>query len=151
MSVFFRFRKNDQVGRGHSVAIEASGSLTCVSWITRIYFKKLRKIGFSKSHFALPRLDLLRNGDFKHYSGEEASYASCRLAFLNSLRACGIEPAGFGLHSGKVGGVIALREGGVSWRSLSDFAGWAPGSSMPERYAASVDKRLSLKGAYLSV
>ena len=34
-----------------------------------------------------------------------------------------------------------MRESGVSWWSLCDYAGWAYGSSMPEPYAQKARKR----------
>lgn len=151
LSVFFPSRKNDQVGQGHTVVIKPSGSFTCVVSLSRLYFKRLRRAGIRSDGYALPRLDLLRNGDFKPYPGQSASYASCRLAFRLALRSCGVSPSGFGLHSGKVGGIIALRESGMSWRSLCSFAGWAPGSSMPERYAKEACKKLVSSGAYTLV
>ena len=43
--------------------------------------------------------------------------------------------SGYGLHAGKVGGVIHLRNSGASWRQINDFCGWAKDSDMPERYS----------------
>ena len=45
------------------------------------------------------------------------------MAFSEALSRVGVNPSGYGLHSGKVGGVVALRDSGVSWRTLSNFVG----------------------------
>ena len=135
LTICFRFRKNDQIGRGHKVEIKESPSRMCLVKKSREYLSTIRRLGAPRDGFALPRMDRLSNGQFKCYWDQKASYNSCRLSFLNALCAAGYDSEGYGLHSGKVGGVVALREGGLSWRSLCDFVGWAPKSAMPERYA----------------
>ena len=88
-------------------------------------------------------MDRLRNGSIHVSPDSPATYGSCREPFKEALRRLGVNPEGYGLHSGKVGGVIALRDGGATWRSLSNFVGWSPNSVMPERYAKGACKRVS--------
>ena len=109
--------------------------------VTKEYFRKLKKEGSKDGSPVLPRMDKQGKRGFKIYHSVPASYASCRLAFLGVLAKVGVNPEGYGLHSGKVGGVVALREAGLSWRSLADYVGWAPRSAMPERYAKGACKR----------
>ena len=60
---------------------------------------------------------------------------SCRGAFNEALKKLGIDSSEFGLHSAKIGGVVHLRNSGISWRSINDYVGWSKDSVMPERYA----------------
>ena len=141
--VKFWVRKNDQKGAGHTVKIPKSASSFCAVRLGESYFSKLRREGFQPGDWAFPRMDSLKNGKVKIYKSQPATYNSCKVAFSQALSSLGVDPTGYGLHSGKVGGVIALRNSGVSWRSLSDFVGWSANSVMPERYAKSACKRSS--------
>ena len=141
--VKFWVRKNDQKGRGHTVRIPKSHSEFCAVKLGKSYFSELRKRGSLESDWAFPRMDTLKSGRIKVFRGQVASYNSCKVAFSDALAGLGINPAGYGMHSGKVGGVIALRDSGVSWRTLSDFVGWSANSVMPERYAKGACKRSS--------
>ena len=151
MLVHFKSRKNDQKGEGHTAEVTRSSAGTCVIDISKRYFKKLRREGSKETDFALPRMDRLVNGRFKTYFSQAASHNSCRLPFLSVLSDVGVDPGGYGLHSGKVGGVIALRNGGLSWRTLCDYVGWAPKSVMPERYAKAARKPSEKIGKLLSL
>ena len=71
-----------------------------------------------------------------------ATYGSCRAQQEVLLGMIGKDPKLFGLHSGKIGGVMALRESGVDWKSIQVRVGWAPKSPMPERYAMKAVKSL---------
>ena len=141
--VNFWVRKNDQKGKGHSVRIPRSNTIFCTVQLGEDYFSRLREEGARESDWAFPRMDSLKSGRVKVYKSQVATYNSCKVAFSEALVDLGIDPAGYGLHSGKVGGVVALRDSGVSWRTLSDFVGWSANSVMPERYAKGACKRSS--------
>ena len=88
-----------------------------------------------KGNPIVPKILRRRQGLLTVYPGAVATDNSCRNAFYESLKQLGIDSGPFGLHSAKIGGVVHLRNSGVSWRSINDYVGWAKDSVMPERYA----------------
>ena len=135
LEVFFQFRKNDQRGEGHTVKILESGGDWCFVKLTKRYLEKLNKISTKKGDTILPKIVRRKTGTMSIFPGVVATDNSCRNAFYDSLRDIGIDSGTYGLHSAKIGGVVHLRNSGVSWRSINDYVGWAKDSGMPERYA----------------
>ena len=83
----------------------------------------------------VPKIIRKKSGDHAVFPATVATDNSCRLAFNDALKKLGINSAPFGLHSAKIGGVVHLRNSGISWRSINDYVGWSKDSVMPERYA----------------
>jgi len=68
-------------------------------------------------------------------SGLPVSYAGARKAFREALSRSGICPDGFGLHSGRVGGNVAMQEAELSLEVRNRKARFAAGSAVAEHYA----------------
>ena len=136
LSVFFQFRKNDQRGNGHTIKILKSDSKWCFVKLTKLYFDKLANLRGKKKSPVIPKiLRTRRKGELSVYPHVCATYNACRTEFYESLTRIDQDCDKFGLHSAKIGGVVHLRNAGISWRSINDHVGWAKNSVMPERYA----------------
>ena len=135
MEVFFQFRKNDQRGVGHTVKIRSSEDEWCFVKLTERYFAMLKGISKKRSVPVVPKIRRGKKGSLTIFPNTVATDNSCRGAFNDALKKLGIDNAAFGLHSAKIGGVVHLRNSGISWRSINDYVGWAKDSVMPERYA----------------
>ena len=87
---------------------------------------------WKQDNFILPRIVKSKSGYF--VDDKPARAESCRIEQKKILIKMNLDPTRYGLHSGKVGGVKALRDAGCDWRDISDKVGWSVKSSMPERY-----------------
>ena len=135
LEVFFQFRKNDQRGKGHTVKILSSKDPLCFVKLTREYFKRLDEVGSNHNSPVVPKILRRRSSGLDVYPNLVATDNACRKALASSLTDLGFEAKKYGLHSAKIGGVVHLRNAGISWRSINDYVGWAKDSVMPERYA----------------
>ena len=64
--------------------------------------------------------DNKRQNGFSVFPKVRAIDNSCRNAFYDWLKKLGLDSSRFGLHLAKIGGVVHLRNSGVSWRSIND-------------------------------
>ena len=135
MEVFFQFRKNDQRGVGHTVKVQSSEDEWCFVKLTKRYFAMLKEISKKRNVSVVPKILKSKKGTLTVMPKMVATDNSCRGAFNEALKNLGIDSSAFGLHSAKIGGVVHLRNSGVSWRSINDYVGWSKDSVMPERYA----------------
>lgn len=86
LRIFFRYRKNDQRGAGHSVIVFPSDSEFCFVRFTRRYFDLLRSHGdFGGSSYVIPKL-IKRGNSFKYFPDIPATDSSCRLALRNDFK-----------------------------------------------------------------
>ena len=122
---------------GHTVKILPSESPWCFVKLSEIYFGKLNALSSRRSLPVIPKIIRRKSGTLSVFPGVKATDNSCRNAFYDALEKLGIDSKPYGLHSAKIGGVVHLRNAGISWRSINDFVGWAKDSAMPERYAKS--------------
>ena len=83
----------------------------------------------------VPKIIRKKSGAHTVFPAKVATDNSCRLAFNDALKKLGINSAPFRLHSAKIGGVVHLRNSGISWRSINDYVGWSKDPVMPERHA----------------
>ena len=122
---------------GHKVKILPADSPWCFVKLSKIYFEKLNALSERRSFPVVPKIIRRKSGSLSVFPGVIATDNSCRNAFYDALKNLGIDSKPYGLHSAKIGGVVHLRNSGVSWRSINDFVGWSKDSAMPERYAKS--------------
>ena len=71
------------------------------------------------------------------------SYQAAREDLKRCLRRLGIAEEGFGLHSGRVGGIQWLVDCGVPEEDIARLAGYAPGSSSVQYYARNASRGVS--------
>ena len=150
VSIFFRYRKTDQSGAGHTVFLNKSDSDFCFVNLTEHYFSRLDRISVDENAFVIPKVTPLRAFRFKVSPHLHGTYNSCRTCFRSAFDTLGWEPEGYGLHSGKVGGVVHLRNNGASWRSINDFCGWTKDSAMPEVYGKKACRKTDMLDNILS-
>lgn len=130
MTIVFNQRKNDQLHRGHSITIHASNSTFCPVALTKRYF---RVLGPEYTGFVIPRI--WKVGDKFRLDGSiSATYQSCRKEQAAGLRGVGLDPTEYGLHSGRIGSSVILRNASFSMNAISRRVGWAPNSSSVFRY-----------------
>ena len=107
----------------------------CFVSLTEEYFKRLKRIRSRKDSPVIPKILKRKTKELSVFPNRVATDNSCRKEFYAALERIGVESSKFGLHSAKIGGVVHLRNSGVSWRDINDYVGWAKDSAMPERYA----------------
>ena len=107
MEAFFKVRKNDQRGQGHTATIPESEEKHCLIKLTKKYFKCLKNWGSgNQSDLVLPKI-VKFGSSFKIYQ-EIARAESCRIEQSKILKSMDLNPKIYGLHTGKVSGVRAL-------------------------------------------
>jgi hypothetical protein len=127
--ILFRSEKNDKVHRGHRAVLTATGDEFCPVRLTRRYLARLPPSP------GTPMLPAWRS--WHRRAGEDLpciKYDAMRKAQKLVVVAAGYGPEVFGLHSGRVGGSIALYNAGWDWPEIAAYGGWAPGSREPEKY-----------------
>lgn len=134
ISLTFVTRKNDQNHNGHFVTLVASKGWFCPVKFTKAY---LARIPLHLDTFLLPDLRMPTPTSPAQYNGIRASQK--RL-----LKAIGVDPTPFGLHSGRVGGSVALHDKGWKWDDIGAFGGWSPKSVMPFKYCQRATTQKSL-------
>ena len=144
MEIFFKERKNDKKKVGHRVYISRSDSGVCLVEVTTLYIARLGLYKANKStDLILPKI--LKSKEDFIVLNQPARAESCRKEQATVLESMGLNSKLYGLHTGKVSGVRALRDAGCEWRDISDKVGWAANSSMPERYGKkSINQNLNM-------
>ena len=113
--LIIRKSKTDQHAKGSFVSISRnSNSLLCPVSLTLLYFKRFN----IKHGFLLPSL----KGHLPNYDSP-LSYSKALKDLRKSLKSVGIEPSGFGEHSGRGGGITAAAASSLS--SISRVINWA--------------------------
>ena len=97
--------------------LEAEGPL-CFVRLTKEYFKKLDSAKSNAGCTVVPKIRAKKNGELTCFPNTTATDSACRAAFSASLANLGLDSSLYGLHSGKIGGVVHLRNAGTSWRSI---------------------------------
>jgi hypothetical protein len=64
-----------------------------------------------------------------------ASYDACRRIQKSLLCMLDYDPAPYGLHSARVGGLKYLEDSQMSGADMNIVGGWVPGSTMASHYA----------------
>jgi integrase len=129
VTILFRSRKNDKVHRGHRAVLVATGGKYCPVRLTRRYLARI------PAGVDTPLLPAWRSS--RQQVGAPLPhilYDAMRKGQKALLAKAGFNPSLFGLHSGRVGGAVALRDAGWRWEEIGDYGGWAPGSREPEKY-----------------
>lgn len=122
--ITFASRKNDQAGSGHFAIIKATNGSFCPVAFTKQYLELIPNESMAP---LLPSLNVA-------HPTLPATYNAMRKGQQSLLQTIGFYPCPFGLHSGRVGGSIALHNAGWSWQDIGAFGGWSPNSFMPYRY-----------------
>ncbi|TRY76924.1 hypothetical protein TCAL_10145 [Tigriopus californicus] len=131
LTIFFPKRKNDQTGRGHRVILARSSSPFCPIALTEAYFLQL---GTSYRGFVVPRIRRIKG--VCHVDGSKpATYQSCRSEQVAALSAVGLDPSAFGLHSGRIGSTVILRNAHFDMSAIARRVGWSPNSNTVLHYA----------------
>ena len=135
--VLFQKRKNDQRKQGHKVVIKSSDSPFSFLTILRRYLLRLeRSSEFSGNSFILPAIK-----DGRFVCSKSVSYIEFYKRFKTAIMSVNRDPERYGLHSPKVGAVVALADGGADLRDVEARVGFAPNSGMAERYSRKSLKR----------
>ena len=123
VSISFKTRKNDQQHSGHVGYMYATGNRYCPFRLTERYLALLPSdpAGF-----------LLFNS---RASNAPAGFNACRSQQKRLLTLIGLDPGPFGLHSGRVGGAMALEDAQFGSDLIGVVGGWALNSAMPAKYA----------------
>ena len=123
VAIAFKTRKNDQHHSGHVGYMYATNNRYCPFRLTERY---LAMLPASQSGFMLfnTRTD-----------GAPATFNACRSQQKRLLSLIGLDPRPFGLHSGRVGGAMALEDAQFGSDLIGIVGGWALGSAMPAKYA----------------
>ena len=117
--------------------IKSSDSRFSFLTILRRYLLRLeRSSEFSGNSFILPAI---KDGRFVH--SKSVSYIEFYKRFKTAIMNVNRDPERYGLHSPKVGAVVALADGGADLRDVEARVGFAPNSGMAERYSRKSLKR----------
>lgn len=128
--ICFPKRKNDQEHLGHVISLSKTGGPWCPVSMTQGYFSLL---GPLYKGYVVPLISK-ENGTLKVKGDTQASYQACRREQIAGLQAVGLNPREFGLHSGRIGSTVVLRNANFSMNSISRRVGWAPNSRSVFRY-----------------
>ena len=123
VAIAFKARKNDQQHSGHVGYMYESKNRYCPFRLTERYLALLPSdpLGF-----------LLFNTRSDNVA---ASFNACRSQQKRLLSLLGVDPGPFGLHSGRVGGAMALEDAQFGSDLIGVVGGWALNSAMPAKYA----------------
>lgn len=140
MKIVFLKRKNDQCHEGHTVFTQRRTTKYCPVRLTQRYFSLLSYVAKSPYHgYVIPTIK--GSGSQISIQGEsKASYKSCRDSQKTVLTQMGLNPAIFGLHSGRISSNVFLKDAGFSHSDITSRVGWSANSKMPSHYAKKVRK-----------
>jgi hypothetical protein len=126
VQIKFNTRKNDQYHKTHTAFLMRTGGRYCPYKITQMY---LSLLPLDPDTYMLPDCSV----KFKYL--RPASYSACRRIQKSLLRQLDYDPAPYGLHSARVGGMKYLEDGKLSDADMNFVGGWVEGSSMASHYA----------------
>ena len=123
VQIAFKTRKNDQLHSGHVGFMYETKNRYCPFRLTERYLALLSSdpAGF-----------MLFN---TRSAAVAASFNACRSQQKRLLALLGVDPGPFGLHSGRVGGAMALEDAQFGSDLIGVVGGWALNSAMPAKYA----------------
>ena len=126
-------RKNDPWGKGHLVTVLLDpDSRFCPVRMTREY---LRQVPGQPDDWAFPKLRKVRKQEHYVILGQAVPYHDCKNAQAIALKAIGVNPKGFGTHSGRIGAAQEYYDAGFKESDIGRRGGWATGSKMPGHYS----------------